>query len=487
MGHDPSGSERQSSKVGTSRDGDRDRNGANALQITQTPRLRRGEARRGSSHRQQWRPPTRHCHTPHRPYAGRPRASPPALDTRNKMRLPRVSKAARAKRMTGGATRSCASHTHGGAPANSAVALLDCPKRKRPVQLPLEANLQGASFASVAATVLGSAPPAPARRAADVNLAAAAEAMDVSADATVSDLATTGQESLSAASENVPAALQPVVGAVVSEAVSDSVPQSVTDVVPCPISDPVAPIVSQLAPSPSVPAPVVVPSDVSGPNPVAESRHVFVEPKPQRDEARSRSSSRQRFRSVSSSPSYDGGYTRRDRSPSPVGRSPASSWASQRRAARRDLDVELRPPQASGSGRQPPRKQQQQQSPRASSRHAQSADLSDAAQQRDVAVRHLRTVLSQPASADVPVLAPDTVSAVTAAPMSTKRKAEDVHRRRAGPSIHDRVSVPPSDVQMPVRDPVSVASAVPATATLPPLSPFEPSEWAEDVVEGAET
>ncbi|XP_049946699.1 fibrous sheath CABYR-binding protein-like [Schistocerca serialis cubense] len=333
-------------------------------------------------------------------------------------------------------------------PATASTAVLapqlDCPKRKRPVQLPLEANLQGASFASVAATVLGSAPHAAAPRAADVNLAAAAEAIHVSADATVSVLATTGQESLSAVSENVPAVLQPVVGAVVSETVSDSVPPSVTDVVPRPISDPVAPIVSQLAPSPSVPAPVVVPSDVSEPNPVAESRDNFLEPKPQRDEARSRSSSRQRFRSAR--------------------RSPASSWASQRRAARRDLDVELRPPQASGSGRQPPRKQQQQQPQRASSRHAQSADVSVAAQHP-----------------------PDSVSAVTAAPMSTKRKAEDVHRRRAGPSIHDRVSVPPSDVQMPVRDPVSVASAVPATATLPPLSPFEPSEWAEDVVEGEET
>ncbi|XP_046994521.1 translation initiation factor IF-2-like [Schistocerca americana] len=365
----------------------------------------------------------------------------------------------------------------------------DCPKRKRPVQLPLEANLQGASFASVAATVLGSAPtpPAPARRAADVNLAAAAEAMDVSAVATVSVLATTGQESLSAVSENMPAVLQPVVGAFVSEAVSDSVPQSVTDVVLRPISDPVAPIVSQLARSPSVPAPVVVPSDVSEPTPVAESRDVFV------DQNRNGMKLVLGVREGNASavpvapPSCDRGFTRGDRSPSPVGRSPASSWASQRRAARRDLDVELRPPQASGSGRQPPRKQQQQQPQRASSRHAQSADLSVAAQHRDDAVRHLRTVLSQPASVDVPVLAPDAVSAMTAAPMSTKRKAEDVHRRRAGPSIHDRVSVPPSDAQMPVRDPVSVASAVPATATLPPLSPFEPSEWAEDVVEGAET
>ncbi|XP_049779449.1 fibrous sheath CABYR-binding protein-like [Schistocerca cancellata] len=189
--------------------------------------------------------------------------------------------------------------------------------------------------------------------------------MDVSADHTVSALATTGHEFLSAVSENVPAVVQPVVGAVVSETVSDSVQQSTE-------------------PSPSVPAPVVAPSDVSEPLPVAESRNVFVEPKAQRDEARSRSSSRQRFRSASSSPSYDRGLTRGDRSPSPVGRSPASSWASQRRAPRRDLDVELRPPQAAGSGRQPPRKQQQQQPQRASSRHAQSADLSVAAQQHFV-------------------------------------------------------------------------------------------------------
>ncbi|XP_049772129.1 uncharacterized protein LOC126159033 [Schistocerca cancellata] len=310
--------------------------------------------------------------------------------------------------------------------------------------------------------------------------------MDVSADHSVSAVATTGQDSLSTVSENVPAVVQPVVGAVVSETVSDSVPQSVTDVVSRPNSDSVAPTVSQAEPSPSVPAPVVAPSDVSEPLPVAESSDVFVEPKPQRDEARSRSSSRQRFRSASSSPSYDRGLARGDRSPSPVGRPPASSWASQRRAGRRDLDVELRPPPAAGSGRQPPRKQQQQQQ-RASSRHAQSADLSVAAQQRDVAVRHLRTVLSQPASVDVPVLAPDTVSAVTAASLSTKRKAEDVHRRRAGPSIHDRVSVPSSDVEMSVKDSVSVASGVTATATLPPLSPFEPSEWAKDVVEGGET
>ena len=86
------------------------------LQITQTSRVGRGRPIR-----QQRRPPARHCRSPHTSYAARPCASPPP-DNRNKMRRPRLSEAARTKRMTGGASSSCVSQARGGAPANSAAA-----------------------------------------------------------------------------------------------------------------------------------------------------------------------------------------------------------------------------------------------------------------------------------------------------------------------------------------------------------------------------
>ncbi|XP_047112475.1 flocculation protein FLO11-like [Schistocerca piceifrons] len=267
---------------------------------------------------------------------------------------------------------------------------------------------------------------------------------------------------------------------------SDRTPASATAVVSEPGSQPVT--VPEF--SDTLTASVDVAASATVSSAAVESQEFFAAPKPRRDEFPSRSSSRQRARSVGRSPSSDRGFTRPDRSPSPVDRSPAGSRQSrvgrqdsQQRAARRDLDRERRPSPASGSGRPTQQSRPQQ---RAASRHPPPDDLTVADQKRDVAVRHLRTVLSQPPTGDASAMPADTALAVAPPQLPTKRKAEDTHQRRVCPSAPERVPASSPDVEMPVAAPLSVASGGTDSGTAPAPTPVYPTEWAADV-EGGET
>ncbi|XP_049832803.1 uncharacterized protein LOC126273300 [Schistocerca gregaria] len=274
-----------------------------------------------------------------------------------------------------------------------------------------------------------------------------------------------------------------VVTNVSQETVSEPVQQSARDLV----SEPVSLSVTVPEQSGSLIAPVTVPAGSPNSAAAVESQAFFVAPKPRRDERSSRSSSRQRARSVGRSPPSDRGLPRPDRSPSPVGRSPDASrptrpgrQASQQRASRRDLADERRSSQAPGSGRQPVDQQQQR---RASPRRQLPAEINVADQKRDVAVRHLRTVLSQPGAGDDSGQPTDTVSAVLTPQLPTKRKAEDTHQRRVCPSATERVPASSPDVEMSVVGPMSVDSSGTDSGTAPPPHPppAAPQDWAADV------